>query len=78
LATALEQSARLLAGEPAAGSTEVADKQMQLQQSYIEHLGIGRLPDDLAMEWELRFMLDRQIVELLRKIGEKAFAVACH
>ncbi len=82
LATALERSAQLLAGEPAAGNTDVADvadKQMQLHQSYIEHLGIGSLADDLAMEWQLRFMLDRQIVELIRKIGQTARdAVASH
>jgi len=75
LATALERSAQLLAGEPAAGNTDVADvadKQMQLHQSYIEHLGIGSLADDLVMEWQLRFMLDRQIVELIRKIGQTA------
>ena len=73
LATALEQSARVLEGkQPVSCIGEVADKQLRLKQSYIEHLGIDSLPDDLAMEWELRFMLDQQIVELIATIEKTA------
>ena len=73
LAKALEHSARVLQGEPPEGCIEeVADKQQRLKQSYIEHLGIGSLSDDLAMEWELRFMLDQQIVELIETIEKTA------
>ncbi|MGD0961270.1 MAG: FUSC family protein [Methylomonas sp.] len=72
LATALEYSALLLEGERQASRTEIADKQLRLKQSYIEHLGIDSLPDDLAMEWELRFMLDQQIVELIKTIEKTA------
>ena len=68
LASALEYSALVLEGEPQVSRTEVADKQLYLEQIYIEHLDINSLPDDLAMEWKLRFMLDQQIVELIENI----------
>ncbi|MGZ8929256.1 MAG: hypothetical protein ACXW03_12430, partial [Methylobacter sp.] len=44
----------------------------QLKQSYTEHHRIDSLPDDLAMEWELRFMLDQQIMELIEHIQKMA------
>jgi len=72
LATALEYSARVLEGERPVSHSEIADKQLQLKQSYIEHLRIDSLPDDLLMEWELRFMLDQQIVELIQSIEKTA------
>jgi len=72
LATALEQAALVLSGEQQESHTEVADSQARLQQCYIEHLRIDSLPADLSMEWELRFMLDQQIVELVEKIENTA------
>ena len=53
-------------------ATEVADNHAQLKQSYTEHHGIDSLPDDLAMEWKLRFMLDQQIMELVEQIQKRA------
>jgi hypothetical protein len=79
LATALEYSAQVLEGERSASRAEVADKQLQLKQSYIEHLGIDSLPDDLVMEWALRFMLDQQIVELIESIEKTALdSISAH
>ncbi len=79
LETALEYSALVLEGERQVSRTEVADKQLHLKQSYIEHLGIDSLSDDLAMEWKLRFMLDQQIVELIEKIEKTALdSVSSH
>jgi hypothetical protein len=79
LAVALENSALVLEGERQLSRTEVADKQLYLKQSYMEHLGIESLPDDLAMEWKLRFMLDQQIVELIEKIEKTALdSVSSH
>jgi len=72
LATALELAAQILQGERQAISTELAKNQEHLHQSYIEHHRIDSLPTDLAMEWELRFMLDQQIVELIQKIEQTA------
>ena len=68
LATALEHAARVLQGEHQESRSEVADSQARLQQCYIQHHHIDSLPADLAMEWELRFMLDQQIVERIEKI----------
>ena len=72
LATALEHTAQVLQGERQAIRAEIAISQERLQQSYIEHHRIDSLPADLAMEWELRFMLDQQIVELIEKIEKTA------
>jgi len=51
---------------------KLAQSQERLHLSYIEHHRIDSLPADLAMEWELRFMLDQQIVELIEKIEKTA------
>jgi uncharacterized membrane protein YccC len=75
LANALEYAARLLQGEQAGNRIELAKHQIRLQQSYMDHHRIDNLADDLTVEWELRFMLDQQIVELIAHI-EKAVLAA--
>jgi multidrug resistance protein MdtO len=72
LASALENAALVLQGRQQESRTEVADIHAQLKQSYTEHHRIDSLPDDLAMEWELRFMLDQQIMELIEQIQRMA------
>jgi len=72
LAIALENTALVLQGEQQETCTEVADIHALLKQSYTEHHSIDSLPADLAMEWELRFMLDQQIMELIEQIQNKA------
>ena len=72
LANALELAALVLQGELRESRAEVSESQARLQQSYIEYHRIDNLPADLAMEWELRFMLDQQIVELIEKIERTA------
>lgn len=72
LATALENTALVLQGEPQKPWTQIADVHALLKQSYIEHHRIDSLPADLAMEWQLRFMLDQQIMELIEQIQERA------
>jgi len=68
----LENAALALQGEQQETRTEVADIHALLKQSYTEHHRIGSLPADLAMEWELRFMLDHQIMELVEQIQKRA------
>ncbi len=72
LATALENTALVLQGEQQETCTEAADIHALLKQSYTEYHRIDGLPADLAMEWELRFMLDQQIMELIEQIQNKA------
>ncbi|HEY8158962.1 MAG TPA: FUSC family protein [Methylobacter sp.] len=72
LASALENAALVLQGQQQESQIEVADIHAQLKQSYTEHHRIDSLPDDLAMEWELRFMLDQQIMELIEQIQKMA------
>ncbi|MGZ5030355.1 MAG: FUSC family protein [Methylobacter sp.] len=72
LASALENAALVLQGQQQEPQIEVADIHAQLKQSYTEHHRIDSLPDDLAMEWELRFMLDQQIMELIEQIQRMA------
>lgn len=72
LTSALENAALVLQGQQQEALTEVADIHAQLKQSYTEHHRIDSLPDDLAMEWELRFMLDQQIMELIEQIQRMA------
>jgi uncharacterized membrane protein YccC len=72
LAIALENTALVLQGEQQETCTEAADIHALLKQSYTEHHRIDGLPADLAMEWELRFMLDQQIMELIEQIQNKA------
>ncbi len=72
LASALENAALVLQGEQQETRTEVADIHALLKQSYTEHHRIDSLPADLAMEWELRFMLDQQIMELVEQIQKRA------
>jgi len=72
LASALENAALVLQGQRQETWTELADIHRQLKQSYSEHHRIDSLPADLAMEWELRFMLDQQIIELIEQIQKRA------
>jgi len=72
LASALENAAQVLQGEPQEIRTEAADIYALLKQSYTEHHRIDSLPADLAMEWELRFMLDQQIIERVELIQKSA------
>jgi len=71
LAIALENTALVLQDEQQETCAEAADIHALLKQSYTEHHRIDGLPADLAMEWELRFMLDQQIMELVEKIQKK-------
>ncbi len=75
LATELESAALALQGEPQESRAEVADIHALLKQSYTEHHRIGSLPADLAMEWELRFMLDQQIMELVEHIQKNTLDI---
>ena len=72
LANALENAALVLQGEGQEEWTRPADIHTQLKESYSEHHRIDSLPTDLAMEWELRFRLDQQIIELVENIQKKA------
>jgi uncharacterized membrane protein YgaE (UPF0421/DUF939 family) len=68
LATALQQSASLLQGELQGTPSNMDDSLQRLHQSYAEHHRISSLPADAAVEWQLRFMLDKQIVALITQI----------
>lgn len=68
LASELENAALMLQGGQQETWTEVADIHELLKQSYTKHHRIDSLPADLALEWELRFRLDQQIMELVEKI----------
>ncbi|ATG91720.1 FUSC family protein [Methylomonas koyamae] len=72
LAQALEQTAQILQGERHHSAKQAAQRQAQLKQSYVEHHRIDSLPADWVLEWELRFMLDEQITELLGSIQTSA------
>ena len=72
LTSALENAALVLQGRQQETITEVANIHARLKQSYTEHHRIDSLPTDLAMEWELRFRLDQQIIELVEQIQKKA------
>ena len=72
LATALENTAQVLQGEQQENRASLAENQQNLEQSYSTYHAIDNLPADLAMEWALRFRLDRQIVTLIEKIETSA------
>jgi uncharacterized membrane protein YccC len=72
LAIALENIALTLQNTTGETYAEIVDLQLRLKQSYIEYHRIHSLPDDLAREWELRFMLDQQIVSLILSIQKTA------
>ncbi len=72
LAQALEQTAEILQGERRDSAKQAAERQAQLKQSYVEHHRIDSLPADWVLEWELRFMLDEQITELLGSMQASA------
>ena len=78
LASDLENTALALHGEQQETGAEVADIHALLKQSYTEHHRIDSLPTDLAMEWELRFMLDQQIMELVEEIQKRAVESASY
>jgi hypothetical protein len=62
----------VLQGQQQKTLTEISDIHTLLKQSYTEHHRIDSLSADLAMEWELRFMLDQQIMELVEQIQKRA------
>jgi multidrug resistance protein MdtO len=68
----LESAALVLQSEQPENRIKIADIHKLLKQSYKEHHRIDSLPTDLAMEWELRFMLDQQIMELVEQIHKRA------
>jgi uncharacterized membrane protein YccC len=72
LTTDLENAALMLQDEQQETQTKVADIHAQLKQTYRKHHCIDSLPTDLAKEWELRFMLDQQIMELVEQIQKRA------
>ncbi|MGJ0486446.1 MAG: FUSC family protein [Methylomicrobium sp.] len=72
LSRALESAAQVLQGEPQETRTDFGGLYALLKQSYTEHHRIDSLPGDLAMEWELRFMLDHQIMDLVEQIQKGA------
>lgn len=78
LTTALEHIAGILQGKRPEMRAEIADSQARLQQSYTEYHDIKNLPDDLAMEWEMRFMLDQQIVLLIERLEKTALDAAAY
>ena len=72
LTNALENAARALQDEQLVPLTDVSDIHALLKKRYTEHHRIDNLPIDLAMEWELRFSLDQQIIELVEHIQKTA------
>jgi hypothetical protein len=72
LATALENAALTLQGEQPQTRNDIADVHALLKTSYTEYHRIDSLPDDLSVEWELRFMLDQQIITLLKDVEQSA------
>jgi multidrug resistance protein MdtO len=76
LATALENAALALQGTQPETWSAVADIHALMQKSYNEHHGIDSLPADMALAWELRFMLDRQIIERVERIEKHATELA--
>ncbi|PPD49595.1 MAG: FUSC family protein [Methylobacter sp.] len=72
LASELENAALTLQDGQQETKAEAADIHGLLKQSYTEHHRIDSLPADLALEWELRFRLDQQIMELVGHIQSKA------
>ena len=76
LATALEQAALVLQEGRKETDAKVSESQLALHQRYTEYHRIDRLPSDLAKEWELRFMLDRQIVDLIMNIERTVMLLA--
>ena len=72
LTNALENAARALQDEQLVPLTDVSDIHALLKKRYTEHHRIDNLPIDLAMEWELRFRLDQQIIELVEHIQKRA------
>jgi hypothetical protein len=72
LASALQHSAGLLQGQLPDAPSNIDDSLQRLHQSYAEHHRITSLPADPAAEWELRFMLDKQIVALITQIDKTA------
>lgn len=78
LASALENAALMLRGQQPETRTTVAAIHAQLTRSYTEHHRIDSLPTDRARDWELRFMLDHQIMALVEQIEQKALASVSH
>ena len=76
LATALENAALALQGAQPDTWSAVADTHELMRASYYEHHGIESLPPDLALSWELRFELDRQIIKRVEGIEKRATELA--
>lgn len=76
LAAELNACALLLQGEAADTGTVAADVHARLKISYTDHHRINSLPADMAKEWELRFLLDQQIMELTERIRRSAATAA--
>ena len=68
LTTTLENAANTLQGKQHEPQTDIINIHALLKKQYTEYNRIDNLPADLMMEWELRFMLDYQIMELLQQI----------
>ncbi|QFY41476.1 FUSC family protein [Candidatus Methylospira mobilis] len=76
LATALENAALALQGAQPETWSAVADTHELMRTSYYEHHGIETLPPDMALAWELRFELDRQIIKRVERIEKRATELA--
>ncbi|MDT4328290.1 MULTISPECIES: FUSC family protein [unclassified Methylomonas] len=72
LAKTLAHTADVVAGEKAVDLYDADAIGQLLRQSYIRYHDIGSLPADLAMEWELRFLLDEQILNYLERLQNAA------
>ena len=68
LTIALKNAADTLQGEQQKPQTEIVNIHALLKKRYTEYNRIDNLPADLVTEWELRFMLDHQIIELIAQI----------
>lgn len=72
LAKALAHAADIVAGEKDVDLHDADTIRQMLRQSYTQYHDIAGLPDDLAMEWELRFLLDEQILKTLEHLQNAA------
>ena len=78
LAGELETAALTLEDQHPHMPIKAADVHAELKQSYTDFHRIDSLPDDLSMEWAMRFRLDQQIMELVAQIRKNALAAVSH
>ncbi|MDD2768614.1 MAG: FUSC family protein [Methylococcus sp.] len=79
LAGALNRAAMVLQGrEPGLGSEAIAELHRRLERGSAEHHAVDRLSAEPAMAWELRRMLDRQIVAIVERIERRATYLSPH